>query len=188
MVAASRVGGGNAGKTPGRDSRKPAVCSDGVEEPGSREDAVCSRHRCGQRSVGPGALKEAEPIFTPAGGNLLSGMSFAPFGGAHCPGGSSFGTTFRLMITAGVCDLTLDSVTLRMLDGSNLGGPSVTIPSLELARRFGSTFIRAGTTRGFGLSPSFDCVAIRPRSLRGDAFVFDDQRRGLIIPLVGKIQ
>jgi hypothetical protein len=139
-------------------------------------------------SPGSVSLVTTASSFTPAVEFLPNPIRLVPFPGGQCPGGFFFGTTFRLMITAGVRDLTLDSVTLHMLDGSNLGGPSVTIPSLELTRRFGSTFIRAGTTRAFGLSPSFDCVVIRPRSLRGDAFLFDDQQRRLIIPLEGRLQ
>jgi hypothetical protein len=124
-------------------------------------------------SPGSVSLVTTASSFTPAAEFSPNPIRLVPFGGARCPGGSFFGTTFRLIITAGVRDLTLDSVTLRMIDGSNLGGPSVTIPSLELGERFGSTFIRAGTTRAFGMNPSFDCVAIRPRSLRANVFLFD---------------
>ena len=75
-----------------------------------------------------------------------------------------------------------------MIDGTNLGGPSVTIPSPELATQFGSMFIHAGTTRAFALRPTFGCMANQPRSLRGNAFVFDDQGRGQTLPLEGSIQ
>jgi hypothetical protein len=126
--------------------------------------------------------------FSPAGTFSPNPISFAPLGGLQCPGGFAFDTPFNLIITAGVRDLTLDSVTLHMIDGTNLGGPSVTIPSPELATQFGSTFIHAGTTRAFALRPTFGCMANQPRSLRGAAFVFDDQGRGQTLPLEGSIQ
>ena len=126
--------------------------------------------------------------FTPAGTISPNPIRLAPLGGALCPGGFAFGTPLNLIITAGVHNLTLDSVTLHMIDGTNLGGPSVTIPSPELATQFGSMFIHAGTTRAFALRPTFGCVPNQPRSLRGDAFVFDNQGRRQTLPLEGSIQ
>jgi hypothetical protein len=126
--------------------------------------------------------------FTPAGIFSPNPISLAPLGGLQCPGGFAFDTPFNLIITAGVHDLTLDSVTLHMIDGTNLGGPSVTIPSPELATQFGSMFIHAGTTRAFALRPTFGCIANQPRSLRGNAFVFDDQGRRQTLALEGSIQ
>ena len=126
--------------------------------------------------------------FTPGGIFSPNPIRLAPLGGVQCPGGFAFGTTLNLIITAGVHDLTLDSVTLHMIDGTNLGGPSVTIPSPELATQFGSMFIHAGTTRAFALRPTFGCMANQPRSLRGDAFVFDNQGRRQTLPLEGSIR
>ena len=42
-------------------------------------------------------------------------------------------------------------MTLNMIDGSNLGGPSITIPQAELARQFGTTIVSAGTKRSYQL-------------------------------------
>jgi hypothetical protein len=126
--------------------------------------------------------------FTPAGTFSPNPIRLAPLGGPQCPGGFAFSTRLNLIITAGVHDLTLDSVTLHMIDGTNLGGPSVTIPSPELATQVGSMFIHAGTTRAFALQPAFGCMANEPRSLRGDAFVFDNQGRRQTLPLEGRIQ
>ena len=126
--------------------------------------------------------------FTPAGIFSPNPIRLAPLGGPQCPGGIAFGTSLQLIITAGVHNLTLDSVTLHMIDGTNLGGPSVTIPAPELATQFGSMFIHAGTTRAFALRPTFGCMANQPRSLRGNAFVFDDQGRRQTLSLEGSIQ
>ena len=126
--------------------------------------------------------------FTPGGIFSPNPIRLAPLGGLQCPGGFAFDTPFNLIITAGVHDLTLDGVTLHMIDGTSLGGPSVTIPSPELATQFGSMFIHAGTTREFALRPTFGCMANQPRSLRGDAFVFDNQGRRQTLPLEGSIR
>jgi hypothetical protein len=139
-------------------------------------------------SPGRVLLVNTATSFTPGGIFSPNPIRLAPLGGAQCPGGFAFGTPFNLIITAGVHDLTLDSVTLHMIDGTNIGGPSVTIPSPELATQFGSMFIRAGTTRSFALRPTFGCMANQPRSLRGDAFVFDNQGRRQALPLEGRIQ
>jgi hypothetical protein len=115
-------------------------------------------------------------------------IRLTPFAGSPCHDGLAFGTSVNLFITAGLERLTLDTVTLHMIDGTNVGGPSVMIPSSELATQFGSLFIDAGSTRAFALRPTFACTSITPRSLRGSAFVFDAQGRRQTIPLAGRIQ
>jgi hypothetical protein len=53
----------------------------------------------------------------------------------------------------------VQEVTIRMTDGSNLGGPMVTFPQPQLSSQFGSTRVVAGATRAFTLpcmaAPSF---------------------------------
>src|SRR5262245_56881484 len=67
-------------------------------------------------------------------------ISFIPPSGVPCPlGGFAFNPSFHLIVSAGVNDVTFDSVTIHMIDGTNLGGPSITIPQPELSARFGST-------------------------------------------------
>jgi hypothetical protein len=115
----------------------------------------------GGSSLGPGGAFSPLPI------------GFNPLAALQCPGGFGFRPSFFLNITAGPHDLTLDHVTLHLNDGSNLGGPMITIPRIDLAGGSGTTIIRAGSTRGFGLRPAFDCVFSHPRSLFGTAFLFD---------------
>src|SRR4026208_873490 len=101
-------------------------------------------------------------------------IRFARLSAFPCTGGGFvFDPFFHLIINAGVRDMTLDSVTIHMIDGSNLGGPSVTIPQPELAPRFGAALINAGTTRDFALRTDFGCVARVPTALRGSALVLD---------------
>ena len=102
-------------------------------------------------------------------------VGLRPLSGFACSG-FVFGTSFNLVIAANAQDLTLDSVTIHMIDGTNLGGPSVTIPTPQLAEQFGSTVVPAGTTRAFGLQPVFPCVGRQPHTLTATAVLLDQRR------------
>ena len=119
-------------------------------------------------------------VTTPSSFNATATMSpsfvgLTPLSGFDCPG-FVFGTSFNLVVAGSAQDLTLDSVTLHMIDGTNLGGPSVTIPNPQLAAQFGSTVVRAGTTRVFGLRPVFPCVGRQPQFLTATAVLMDQRR------------
>jgi hypothetical protein len=105
-----------------------------------------------------------------------------------CFGGSVFSTSVDFIVTAGVQDLTLDSVTVHLLDGSNVGGSSVRIPATEFAAGTATTLIRAGTTRDFSLRPTFACFAGRPFFMRGSALLFDSQRIPHTVAVAGRVQ
>ena len=64
---------------------------------------------------------------------------------------------FDLRIAASTT-VDLDQITIHMIDGTNLGGPMVTVPRTDLVGQFGSTLIVAGTTRTFTLRPRFVCT------------------------------
>jgi hypothetical protein len=116
-------------------------------------------------------------------------IRFTPLSAFPCTGGGFvFDPFFHLIINAGVRDVTLDSVTIHMIDGSNLGGPSVTIPRPELAARFGSTLINAGTTRDFALRPDFGCIGRAPTALRSSALLLDGRGMPQTIVLQGRVQ
>lgn len=110
----------------------------------------------------------AEATFSP------SLVRLTPLSGFDCSG-FAFGTSFNLTVAARSQDLTMNSVTLHLLDGTNLGGPSVTIPTPQLNAQFGSTFVRAGTSRVFPLQPVFACVGRQPHSLAATAFLRDQR-------------
>ena len=117
-------------------------------------------------------------------------IRFTPIVGAFpCTnGGFAVETPFHLIVNAGVHDLTLDTVTIHMIDGSNLGGPAVMIPQPQLATQFGSTLITAGTTRDFPLRPDFGCVARVPTALRGSALLLDHRGVPQTIVVQGRVQ
>jgi hypothetical protein len=61
--------------------------------------------------------------------------------------------SFDVVITASRT-VDLQGVTIHMIDGTNLGGPSVTIPQPQLAGQFVNTRIFAGTSRTFTFRPN----------------------------------
>ncbi len=56
--------------------------------------------------------------------------------------------------------VNVDHVTLRMLDGSSLGGPMVAFPQAGLTNEFGTTVVAAGQSRHFWFYPSFPCGGV----------------------------
>lgn len=116
-------------------------------------------------------------------------IALAPLSAVPCPlGGIAFDTSFHLIVNAGVRDVTIDSVTVHMVDGSNLGGPSVTIPQPELSARFGSTLITAGTTRDFAVRPNFGCVTAPPIALRSNTLLIDSRGMRQTMVVEGRVR
>jgi hypothetical protein len=89
-----------------------------------------------------------------------------------CTAGIAFTTGFDLVIVqTGSANVSIDQVTLRLIDGTGLGGPSITIPQPQLASMFGSTLV-AGT-RSFSFNPQFACGLTRPGSIAGTVVLTD---------------
>jgi len=126
--------------------------------------------------------------FTPAVVLEPTPIRLSPLAGALCPVGFPFNPAFHLIVTAGVHDVTLDSVTIHMVDGTNLGGPSIVIPRPQLADRSGSTVILAGSTRDFALNPDFGCIATTPVLLNGSAVLIDQRGTPQTIVVQGRVQ
>jgi hypothetical protein len=80
-------------------------------------------------------------------------------------------TSVELVVVASSGPVSVDSVMLHMIDGTNLGGPAVTFPSSQLGRMFGTTTVVH--TRAFVFSPSFVCPDSRPQSLTAEIIVID---------------
>lgn len=79
-----------------------------------------------------------------------------------------------LVVTAGRSNVFLDTVSLRLGDGSNINGQSVTFPRAGLDAQFGSTLVRVGNSRSFLLRPAFACASLRPRLIAADIVVVDE--------------
>jgi hypothetical protein len=93
---------------------------------------------------------------------------------------------FDLRIVASTT-VDLDQVTIHMIDGTNLGGPMVTVPRTDLVGQFGSTLIVAGTTRTFTLRPRFVCTN-PPRSVAADITVTDSRGASFGVTAVSPCQ
>jgi hypothetical protein len=87
----------------------------------------------------------------------------APITTSACAFVPPFDTDFSLIVSAGFESLTVDSVTLQLIDGSHVGGPMVTFPQPDLQRMFGSLVVV--DTRTFAFRPRFGCGSIQPQSL-----------------------
>jgi hypothetical protein len=89
-----------------------------------------------------------------------------------CPLAPAFTTSFELIFaTLPQVNVFMDSVTLRLLDGSSVGGPSITFPRPALNAMFGSTLIV--TNRAFPFQPNFGCGLIVPGSIVVDVVLID---------------
>jgi hypothetical protein len=68
--------------------------------------------------------------------------------------------------------VSVDSVTLRLIDGTSVGGPMLTFPRPELNRMFGSLLVVA--RRAFPFQAQFGCATRTPRSIAADIVVVDE--------------
>jgi hypothetical protein len=112
----------------------------------------------------------------------------APTVNVRCSTGFAFDSSFHFIVTAGIRDVTLDSVTVHLLDGSNVGGPSITIPRPELAAQSGATLIRAGSTRDFALRPAFPCIANTPQSLSASGVLLHTNGMTQTVVVAGRVR
>jgi hypothetical protein len=83
----------------------------------------------------------------------------------------TFTTNFNLVITASAVNVSVDSVTFRLLDGSGLGGPMITVPKPGLDQMFGSTLVVG--SRAFAFQPVFGCGVIQARSIAAEVVLVD---------------
>jgi hypothetical protein len=91
-----------------------------------------------------------------------------------CPSGV-FSPSFALVITPfGSRNMSIENATFRLIDGSTVGGPSVTFPQPQLTRMFG-TLVVVGS-RTFNFSPAFSCPVKWPRAMVADVGLNDGQR------------
>jgi hypothetical protein len=133
-------------------------------------------------------LNVATTSFTTDGRFSPNPVPLMPTTIAGCRDGFTIASPLRLSISAGVHDLTLHHVTIQMVDGTNVGGPSITIPQSEFAAQSVSLFIHAGTARDFDVRPDFGCFTTRPRLLLGNAFLVDPSGIMQTIAFDGAVQ
>ena len=89
--------------------------------------------------------------------------------GSLCP---TFTTPFDLIVLpVPESRAFLSSVTVRLTDGSSVGGPAVTFPQPILTHIFGSTLVVGPRT--FSFAPQFGCSVFVPRMLVADLVITD---------------
>ena len=98
-------------------------------------------------------------------------LAFAP--ATLCAGVALFTPNVSLIITSLGSDVAVDELTLHLLDGSNVGGPGITVPPAG----FSDAVVRAGTSRTFVVTPAFPCGVFSPRSIHGDVVIVDTAGR-----------
>jgi hypothetical protein len=112
-----------------------------------------------------------------------------PVAGGRCPFLTPFTTDFDLLIDHhGGRDLFVDQVTIRLLDGSSVGGSPVLMSAGDLAARFGSTNVRSGIRGRFGFHPRFDCDVFVPRHLRADVVLRDGSGARQVTHLMAPVE
>jgi hypothetical protein len=89
-----------------------------------------------------------------------------------CSPALSVSTAFDLVVVSPASSaFSLDRVTLRLIDGSTIGGSPVSFPRQALDAMFGSTLV-AGR-RSFAFHPLFGCTNGRPQSIFADVVLVD---------------
>jgi hypothetical protein len=95
-----------------------------------------------------------------------------PIVAAGCPLFPTFATQFDLLVNT-TNTVALNAATFQLISGEHLGGSPLVVSATDLAARFGSTTVRAGTQRTFTFFPQFTCVAFQPQALLANVVLLD---------------
>src|ERR1700730_16880360 len=118
---------------------------------------------------------------TPAIGVQIFPQSFPVAAVSTCPPCQPFTIPFTLVIVSpSQFDLSMDRVTFRLIDGTNIGTPAVTFPRPGLNNMFGSTFVIGTST--FTFTPDFGCVVTQPQAIAADVVMIDRFGSTRILP------
>jgi hypothetical protein len=127
----------------------------------------CDHHRCGgpfAAAIGTAGISTVAPVV----------VSIRPaFSGTTAFFDDVFSPTVDLRIQASAT-VDLFQVTIHMIDGTNLGGPMVTVPRTDLVGQFENTRILGGSISTFRFHPRFKWKN-PPRSLSADITVKDSR-------------
>jgi hypothetical protein len=125
---------------------------------------ACDGDGSGLRPIGiavaPSTLSFASASIAPRFGVFGAPLIF------NCSATTAAVLPLDLVFTA-IDTANVTNVTIRLLDGTSVGGPSVTFPQPDLRSQFGTTIVVAGATRTFGFRPLFTC-ARRPLTVAAD--------------------
>jgi hypothetical protein len=89
-------------------------------------------------------------------------------------------TSFDIVvISSPQSDVFMDSVTLRLINGETVGGPTITFPTPDLNRMFGPTVVVG--RRAFTFRPQFGCQVGRPQSIAVDVVLSDGKGNSQLV-------
>ena len=69
-------------------------------------------------------------------------------------------TAANVLVTSVGTNFLIGNVTFRLIDGSSVGGRTVTFPSADLTRQFGNTLVPIGTSRPLNFVLGVGCLPI----------------------------
>src|SRR3954468_3726450 len=126
--------------------------------------------------TGCDAASTTGAAIAPAGVVVVNAvLAVAPAGPtsfAVCGGGGFFRSGLTLVVSSARANVAVGDVTLHMSDGTNIGGPGVTVPQLQLAGG-APTVVLAGGSRSFLLTPALACGFGAPRMIHADIAVLE---------------
>jgi len=70
-------------------------------------------------------------------------------------------TAASVIVTSVGTDFFIGNVTFRLIDGSSVGGPTVTFPSADLTRQFGNTLVPIGTSLPLNFVLGTGCLPVQ---------------------------
>ena len=127
--------------------------------------SACDRTTTPGGAVAPASIPVAVVVLTAAP------IAFSP--ATYCATVGLLTPDLTLVVSSSASNLTVDHITLHMLDGTNLGGPGLTFPQADLNAQFVNTFVHSGASRSFVLRPTFKCSVSGPRSVQAEVGVVD---------------
>lgn len=136
--------------------------------------SACAFSGC-DRSTAPGVGLGPGPVLP--GGLAITAPRIASSSVALCATRGLLTTDLNVVVSSTGAGLFVDQVSLHLIDGTNIGGPAVTFPQADLNARFANTVVVAGSSRTFGLTPTFTCGRSAPRSIHGVVGVVDAHGR-----------
>jgi hypothetical protein len=122
--------------------------------------AGCDRSTT-EAGIAPAGVPAATAILTTAP------MAFAP--STYCASVALLTPSISLIISSSGSDVAVEALTLHLLDGTNVGGPGITVPPTG----FNDAVVRAGTSRTFVVTPTFKCGVSSPQSVHADVVIVD---------------
>src|SRR5262245_51084665 len=123
--------------------------------------AACDRPASGT-ARGPFLLPTA--VSVPLAVVSLRPFLHSPLTDSFCASSPDFVPGFDVVVTTS-STVTLDHVTIELLDGTSVGGPMIPVPQPRVTSRLDQVVVPVGTTRAFAIQPLFACRQLIGRTL-----------------------